>query len=95
MRDIFWGEREVETEHGDLYRLSYHLIVESVPCGDSILCENYGVKLRVEKDSQSETVAVRGITTCAGSIEQLINLLMRNTVTAVTLWDVLDDWISS
>jgi hypothetical protein len=95
MRDILWGEREVESENGERYQLPYFLLVESVHCGESIICENYGVKLCVEKDDVLESISVPGITTCAGAIEQFIILLARNCVTAVTLRDVLDDWLAS
>jgi hypothetical protein len=95
MRDILWGEREVRTEKGNLYRISYYLLVESVRCGESILCENYVVKLCVEQEGVSDVVSVPGITTCAGAVGGLLALLERNGVTAVSLRDVLDDWLAS
>ena len=53
-------------------------------------CESYGVKIVGE---DGEEASVPNLTVNAGRIDQLMDLLVRNGVTPVTLRDVVEDWL--
>ena len=53
-------------------------------------CESYGVKV---VGADGEEASVTNLTVSAGRIDQLMELLVRNGVTPVTLRDVVEDWL--
>lgn len=95
MRNISLGEAPL---HGETCTgtLSYQVVVDMIRSGDgSVFCENYGVRVILDTGNfPRETVTVRGITPCRRSIEALMELMIRNTVTPVTAGDVIEDFLA-
>ena len=66
--------------------LEYHLLEELREDGR----KDYGVEVC---SSFGDSDCVRGITVCCEDAGALLRLLVRNTVTPVTLRDVVEDWL--
>lgn len=66
--------------------LEYHLVEESREDGR----KDYGIEVC---SSSGDGDCVRGITVCREEAAALLHLLARNTVTPVTLRDVMEDWL--
>lgn len=87
MREVLYAEKQVYTEDEKELSLSYILLVsggESEP-------ESYGVKI-VERN-RGEAAHVLNVTMNAKRIENLLDMLTRNSVTPTGLMDVLADWL--
>lgn len=82
MRALLMGERVICRKPVDYYLLAEEL-------GET---ESYGVEISCE-DGEAESV--RGITLSQNRILCLLMLLMEQTVTPVTLRDVVEDWLLS
>ncbi len=57
---------------------------------DRFFCENYGVRVAEEA---ADDRSLRAITTSASRIDELITLLVDNTVGPAGLDDVVSDWL--
>lgn len=87
MREVLYAEKQVYTEDEKELSLSYILLVsggESEP-------ESYGVKI-VERN-RGEAAHVLNVAMNAKRIENLLDMLTRNSVTPTGLMDVLADWL--
>lgn len=67
----------------------YGLLVEDIEV-DGFHCESYGV---VITDPTGATARCRHVTVNAARAAQLMELLVRNGVTPITLADVVEDWL--
>lgn len=68
-------------------QMTYYLLAEENLEG----AEQYGVRVESETGDRAE---VRKVTISSRSILELMGLLMRNTVTPVSLRDVIEDWLA-
>ena len=68
-------------------QVTYYLLAEENLEGT----EQYGVRVESETGDRAE---VRKVTISSRSILELMGLLMRNTVTPVSLRDVIEDWLA-
>ncbi len=68
-------------------QMTYYLLAEENLEGT----EQYGVRVESETGDRAE---VRKVTISSRSILELMGLLMRNTVTPVSLRDVIEDWLA-
>ncbi|MEG1999829.1 MAG: DUF6514 family protein [Evtepia sp.] len=89
MREILIGETTDQTENGESYTCEYRLLVRETEGRFS--CESYGVRVTLKRSGESSELW--DITMHAGRIEELMTMLMRNTVTPCTLVDVVQDWL--
>ena len=87
--EIHIASRQAACEDGTIRRFQYFLLVDQVDSG-SFQCENYGVRIVEEGVGSS---AMPGLTTSAVRIDQLMTMLVDNTVGPVGLEDVLRDWL--
>lgn len=94
MREILWDRRRAYTEEGCAYGAEYYLLVEEIRVGDALLCENYGVKIRVSGGKASEEAAAHGVTPSQAGVTTLLNVLSRNFVTPSALAEILEDWLA-
>ncbi len=80
--------RKVLAERADAgaFVLEYHLMEEAREDGR----KDYGVEVR---SSSGDGDCVLEITVCREEAVVLLHLLARNTVTPVTLRDVIEDWL--
>ena len=58
------------------------------------LLESYGVCVCINGKEEEKSV-IRHITSSSAKIEELMELLLRNGVTPVSLNDVVEDWLAS
>ena len=72
-----------------LCRFQYFLLVDQVNSG-SFQCENYGVRIVEEGVASS---AIPGLSTSAVRIDQLMTILVDNTVGPAGLEDIVRDWL--
>ena len=87
--ELYITSRDVMGEDGTIRRFQYYLTIEQVDSG-SFQCENYGVRIVEEGIASS---ALPGLTTSAVRIDQLMTMLVDNTVGPVGLEDVIRDWL--
>lgn len=90
MRELTVAKREMVDETGKIHNFEYLILINELPVSLGIRCESYGVKI-AEKDGDGAEIA--DITVSSTRIEQLLDLLVRNTVTPCTLYSVVEDWL--
>lgn len=88
MRVLDWTIPKAPCDHLG-FSCRYGLLVEDIEV-DGFQCESYGV---VIADPAGNTKRCRHITVNAAQIAELLDLLIRNGVTPVTLSDVVEDWL--
>ena len=81
--------RQCQDQEGNARRFHYFLTIdqEETP---RFFCETYGVRIADEDGAEQ---IFTGITTSAARIDELITLLVDNTVGPAGLEDVLADWL--
>lgn len=87
------GEKEVIVEDGSM-QLEYYLIQESSVSKESGLKSIYGIKILKKLGGVVESEEVKGISYSKEVVMQLIETLMKFTVTPMTMVEVLDDLIT-
>ena len=90
MRELAVARKQVQDEKGQTHTYDYTILVGETPVFSGVSCESYGVCIRGQ-DGEMEQVA--DITVSAARIDELIDLLVRNTVTPCTLRDVVENWL--
>ena len=81
--------RTLTDEAGRDRRFDYLLTVDQVEA-EAFSCENYGVRIAEENGDEA---AIRGITTSALRIDELMTLLVDNRVGPTALADIVADWL--
>lgn len=87
------GEKEVIVEDGSM-QLEYYLIQESSVSKESDMKSIYGIKIMKKLGGAVESEEVKGISYSKEVVMQLIDTLMKFTVTPMTMVEVLDDLIT-
>ena len=90
MRELAIARKQTADEMGRTRTYDYALLVGEMPVSDGLFCESYGVCIR-EQGGEEERLP--HITASAARIDELVDLLVRNTVTPCTLREVVDDWL--
>lgn len=90
MRELTVAQKEVRDEAGNARVYDYSILVGELAVSSGFSCESYGVRVR-EQDGEVQEVA--NITVNLSRIDELMDLLVRNTVTPCTLRDVVEDWL--
>ena len=91
MKNLHWQSCTVPDSEGRPLSLRYSLLVDEIPCGASMLLENYGIRIDA---SGGDSLTLPGITPLRCEIEDLLTLMCRNTVTPATARDVTEDWLA-
>ncbi len=91
MKHLHWQNCTVPDSAGRLLSISYSLLIDEVPCGESLFLENYGIRIDI---SGGDSVSLPGITPLRREIEDLLTLMCRNSVTPSTAMDVTEDWLA-
>ena len=89
MRELFLQTVELADQAGEVRRFDYSILIGEMDVG-SYACESYGVKI---SEQGGEQACVPNITCSASRIDDLSDLLVRNSVTPAALNDVLSDWL--
>lgn len=90
MRELLVDTRCQTGEDGRTVDCRYYILVGEMAMSGGMSCESYGVKV---VGADGEEASVTNLTVSAGRIDQLMELLVRNGVTPVTLRDVVEDWL--
>lgn len=85
MMELKIASRFLTDEAGKLRRLHYFLLVDELEAG-SFFCEQYGVKIAEE---DGDCAQIRGITTSAVRIDELMTTLVEQQVSPTVLEDVV------
>ena len=85
MMELKIASRSLTDEAGKLRRLHYFLLVDELEAG-SFFCEQYGVKIAEE---DGDCAQIRGITTSAVRIDELMTTLVEQQVSPTVLEDVV------
>ena len=94
MESSFFVRSEFLSEEGQKFELTYELIAEDVTGADGkLICENYGVAVRMESGDEQTYIEVPNITVDQTRILNLLVLLSVHQVTPTAVCDVLDDWL--
>lgn len=88
MREITVGKNTIVVEGREL-TCKYFILVEET--GGRFPCESYGIKILL--DAQKESAEIHDISLSVERINDLAELLCRNSVTPVALRDVVEDWL--
>ena len=91
MRELLVDTCETEISAGQVGQYCYYILVDEMEVAEGFSCESYGVK--VADLARGEAESVPNITVSVSRIDELIDLLIRNLVTPVTLRDVVEDWL--
>lgn len=90
MRELKVARKQAADETGRTRTYDYAILVGEMPVSSGFSCESYGVGIR---EQGGEEDRVPDITVSAARIDELMDLLVRNTVTPCTLRDVVEDWL--
>lgn len=90
MRELYVGSCMIERESGERCSFDYYILIGEIDTGQ-FFCESYGIKI-VRSDSTS-ICEIPNITTSAARIDGLVELVLTNKVTPISLRDVLEDWL--
>lgn len=88
--EIKVATRQIMDERGTPRFLRYYLTIELVE-STRFCFERYGVRIC---DQNGFSSCVPALTSSATEIDELMTVLVENTVTPVTLEDVVQDWKS-
>ena len=88
MMELKIASRFLTDEAGKLRRLHYFLLVDELEAG-SFFCEQY----RGEDRGRGRSAQIRGITTSAVRIDELMTTLVEQQVSPTVLEDVVQDWL--
>ncbi|SBV94915.1 conserved hypothetical protein [uncultured Eubacteriales bacterium] len=92
MREMFVGARDEQGENGENLNFGYYILIGEMPVSEGFACEAYGVKI-LETGHPDEAVSIPNITISAGRIDELMELLIRNSVAPAGLSDTVADWL--
>lgn len=92
MREMLVGTCDAQGEGGQTRRPKYYVLIGEMEVSGGFACESYGVKI-MDADDPGEAVSVPNITTSVSRIDELMELLTRNSVTPEGLGDILSDWL--
>lgn len=90
MRELAVARRQARDENGAVHTYDYSVLVGEMAVARGFACESYGVRIQEQGGECSE---IADITVNASRIDELIDLLVRNTVAPCTLNDVVNDWL--
>ena len=90
MKELTVGRKQAVDEEGRTHTYDYAILVGEMPVSSGFSCESYGVSVRAQ-DGEGEQIP--DITVSAARIDELMDLLVRNTVTPCTLRDIVEDWL--
>lgn len=90
MRELAVARKQTKDEEGNERIYDYAILVGEMEVSPQFACESYGVRIRGQ-DGQSDEVP--NITVSISRIDELMDMLVRNTVTPCTLRDVVNDWL--
>lgn len=90
MRELTVARRQARSESGEQYIYDYSILIEEMAVAQGFSCESYGVRVR---EREGECAEVHHITVNISRIDELMDFLVRNTVTPCTLRDVVEDWL--
>lgn len=89
-RKMECASQSIKTEGGDVYRLTYEILIDEMEIFDSVI-ENYGIAIRMLGDKMEKYKELHAITANADEINRIAGLLSRGTVFPDDLEEVLEN----
>ncbi|HIY16111.1 MAG TPA: hypothetical protein H9839_02140 [Candidatus Intestinimonas stercorigallinarum] len=90
MRELFVTAHNTSGEDGRSHSFSYYILIGQMEVGARFACESYGVKVL---EQGGDSAAIPDLTVSAARIDDLLELLIRNSVGPAGLRDVVEDWL--
>lgn len=90
MRELLVDTCQETGEDGRVHGYRYYILVGEMAVKDGLACESYGVKVA---GADGQETSIPNITIRAERIDELIELLIRNAVSPLSLPDVVADWL--
>ena len=90
MRELLVDSRQETGEEGQTCGYRYYILVGEMAVSGGLAGESNGGKVVSEDGEEAEAP---NITISASRIDALMELLIRNSVSPVTLRDVIEDWL--
>lgn len=90
MRELAVAKKQIRDEEGNMRNYDYTILIGEMEVSPQFVCESYGVRIRGQDGDEAE---VPNITVSISRIDELVDLLVRNTVTPCALRGVVDDWL--
>lgn len=95
LREILFSERNIRNEEGQELYLRYYITVNDICREGSVLFESYGVKIvMVREDGKAEAAKIDDIFVNLLEINELVMVLSRCSVTPVSLYEIMDDYLA-
>ena len=95
MRKISVARRTETDQSGQPYSFEYCLLAEEAEAGGAVIGESYGVQVTsFSEGTVQDTRSIPNLTVSAQRIHELMDLLVRNCVTPVSLDGVVEDWLA-
>ncbi len=95
MREIFFSTKCVENDNNEKLKLDYYITVGEIECESGASFESYGVKIvMTREDGENESAQIDDIFVNSLEIDELIVLLSRCTVTPMSLYEIMDDYLA-
>jgi hypothetical protein len=97
MRENFFSTKTIHAECGKVYALNYYILVDEIDMDNGIVIESYGIKITKGEigGEVEEKAAIHNISFKSLEIYDMIVLLSDYTVTPVSVYEVLDDFLAS
>ena len=89
MNDLFLKNLQLKDAQGTVRSYDYYITIDEMDVGH-YACESYGIRIAEQGGEMAE---VHNVTCSISRIDELCELLLRNTVTPATLQDIISDWL--
>ena len=95
MREIFFSTKCVVNDEDEELKLDYYITVGEVVFEGGASFESYGVKIVMTRENgEKEETQINDIFVNLLEIDELIMLLSRCTVTPMSLYEIMDDYLA-
>lgn len=96
MRESLFATKTIHTESGEAYNLNYSILINNINMDDDIIVESFGIKINMTDPTgiNVNSVEIPNISFKLLEIHDLIVLLSSYTVTPVSAYEVIDDYLA-
>ncbi len=95
VREIFFSTKRVHDENGEELKLDYYITVGEAAFENGTSFESYGVKIVMTRENgEKEMSQIDDIFVNSLEIDELVMLLSKYTVTPMSLYEIMDDYLA-
>lgn len=96
VRVLYVAGRTEQDQEGQFRSFDYFLLTEEAVAGETVIGESYGVRITSSAGgTMQESSSMMNVTASTQRINELMELLVRQCVTPISLKDVVEDWLSA